>query len=85
MSVGWQPDLISLSENLHRYDTLLATLHSRLKNMAKVTAEVASRVGLPSHNFLVQQGLDQTGRQEESRSRSRRRKEKRGRSIEHKQ
>jgi hypothetical protein len=57
MSVGWQPDLLSLSEQLQRYDTTIATLDLRLKEMAKLTAEVASRVGLPFQNFLVQQGL----------------------------
>lgn len=80
MSVGWQPDLISLSEQLQRYDSTIATLDLRLKEMAKLTAEVASRVGLPFQNFLAQQGLQ---RQEESRSRSRSKK-RRSRSVENK-
>jgi hypothetical protein len=53
--------------------------------MARVTAEVAERVGIPFQKFLVEQGLEQAeSRQEQSRSRSRRKKEKRGRSIQHK-
>lgn len=57
MSVGWQPDIITLSEQIDRYDNLLATINSRLKNMARVTAEVAERVGIPFQKFLIYQGL----------------------------
>lgn len=88
MSVGWQPDIITLSEQINRYDTLLGAIHSQLKNMARVTAEVAERVGIPFQKFLVEQRLEQAaGRQEASRSRSRSRwkKEKRRRSIQRKE
>lgn len=65
MSVGWQPDIVTLHEEVRHYDSTLATLEARIKEMAKVLAQVAAKTGLPHEAFMVNQGIDHLLEKEE--------------------